>query len=265
MALLEALAGALVVEANMLLEVEFLTRMLVGNVSYLLLVVSMMMTRMLMLRMVAIGSGISGAGYAYFWLNDPVCTFWESAFTAVNLIQISLITYRNMLARFNEDERVFYTQLVSELEPHQVRRLLRRGLWRDGQAGTRLTCQGEAVPNLIFLKEGRADVLVDDQRVGSCNAGSLIGEIGIRSGAPASATVVATEPIRYLSLDRKQLHANMKADPEIERAIDRVSQQSLEFKLMRMNKAVIEGAAVHRVRVVNSRSTSDELAPVLGG
>ena len=32
----------------------------VGNISYLLLTISMLMTRMLMLRIVAIGSGISG-------------------------------------------------------------------------------------------------------------------------------------------------------------------------------------------------------------
>jgi hypothetical protein len=223
----------------MLLDAEFVTRMLVGNVSYLLLVVSMMMTRMLMLRIVAISSGASGAVYAYFWLNDPVCTFWETAFTLVNVVQIALITYRNMLARFNEDERAFYTQLVSELAPHQVRRLLRRGYWLDAAAGTRLTRQGEVVSHLIFLKSGRADVLVDKRRVGSCNAGSLIGEISIRSGAPATATVVATEPIRYLSLDRKELHTIMRSDPEIERAIDRVSQQSLEFKLVRMNKAAL--------------------------
>src|SRR5262245_15730757 len=134
----------------MLAEAEFLTRLLVGNISYLLLVVSMTMTRMLMLRIVAIGSGTSGAAYAYFWLNDPVCTFWETAFTAVNVVQIAMITYRNALARFNEDERAFYTQLVSELEPHQVRRLLRRGSWRDGEPGTALTRQGEVVPDLIF-------------------------------------------------------------------------------------------------------------------
>ena len=224
----------------MLAEAEFLTRMMVGNISYLLLVVSMTMTRMLMLRIVAISSGISGAIYAYFWLNDPVCTFWETAFTAVNAVQIAMITYRNMLTRFNEDERAFYTELVSELEPHQVRRLLRRALWRNGEAGTCLTHQGEVVPSLIFLKKGRADVLVDNRRVGACYAGSLIGEISIRSGTPATATVVATEPIRYLALDRKELKSIMKCDPAIERAIDRVTQQSLEFKLVRMNKAALD-------------------------
>lgn len=224
----------------MLLEAEFITRMVVGNLSYLLLVVSMTMTRMLMLRIVAISSGIAGAAYSFFWLHDTVCTFWETAFTVVNVVQIVLITYRNMMARFNEDEKAFYTQLVSELEPHQVRRLLRRGSWLDGAAGTRLTRQGEVVTHLIFLKSGRADVLVDNTRIGSCNSGSLIGEISIRSGEPATATVVATEPIRYLSLDRKGLHTIMKSDPEIEHAIDRVSQQSLEFKLVRMNKAVLQ-------------------------
>jgi hypothetical protein len=53
-------------------------------------------------------------------------------------------------------------------------------------------------------------------------------------------------------------------DPEIERAIDRVSQQSLEFKLIRMNKAVIDGVVRQRMRAVNSMSISDEPVPVLG-
>jgi hypothetical protein len=50
---------------------DLLTMLLFGNVSYLLLIISMMMTRMLILRIVAIGSGISGGIYDYFWLHDP--------------------------------------------------------------------------------------------------------------------------------------------------------------------------------------------------
>jgi hypothetical protein len=214
--------------------------MLVGNLEYLLLIISMMMTRMLMLRIFAISSGAVGGAYSFFWLLDPVGTFWEVTLTLVNVVQIALITYRNMSVRFNEDELAFYSQLVSELEPRQVRCLLRCGSWMDGEAGTRLTRQGERVSHLIFLKSGRADVLVDDTPVGVCNAGSLIGEISIRSGQPASATVVATELIRYLMLERKELYKTMKADPEIARAIDRVSQQSLEYKLVRMNKAALQ-------------------------
>jgi hypothetical protein len=47
----------------MFVDFEFITRMLVGNLSYLLLVVSMTMTRMLALRIIAISSGVAGTAY----------------------------------------------------------------------------------------------------------------------------------------------------------------------------------------------------------
>jgi hypothetical protein len=53
---------------------EFITRMLVGNLGYVLLVVSMMMTSMLLLRIFAIASGIVGGAYMGLWLGDPVGT-----------------------------------------------------------------------------------------------------------------------------------------------------------------------------------------------
>ena len=40
---------------------EIITRLFVGNLEYVLLITSMMMTRMLMLRMFAISSGVAGA------------------------------------------------------------------------------------------------------------------------------------------------------------------------------------------------------------
>jgi hypothetical protein len=46
---------------------EFITRMLVGNLGYVLLVVSMMMTSMLLLRIFAIASGIVGGAYMGLW------------------------------------------------------------------------------------------------------------------------------------------------------------------------------------------------------
>ena len=118
---------------------DLLTMLLIGNISYLLLIISMMMTRMLMLRIVAIGSGISGGIYDYFWLNDPIGTFWEVAFVSVNVTQITLIAYENISARFNEEERGFHAHFLASLAPYQVRRLLRTGIWLDAGA-VLLTC-----------------------------------------------------------------------------------------------------------------------------
>jgi CRP-like cAMP-binding protein len=167
-------------------------------------------------------------------------TFWEMAFTLVNVAQIALITYRNGSSRFNDEEQAFYTQVVPTLEPFQTRRLLQAGVWRDGGPGTELTRQGEIVFHLIFLRSGEASVFVDGRRVGNCSEGDLIGEISIRTGKPATATVVASASIRYLALEREALHRLMKADPEIALAIDVSNRLDLESKLVRMNQAAMQ-------------------------
>jgi hypothetical protein len=218
---------------------EIVTRLFVGNLEYVLLIISMMMTRMLMLRVVAISSGVAGASYSWVWLSDPVGTFWEIVFTGVNIGQIALITFRNRSTRFNDEERAFYSQVVPTLEPYQVRRLMAIGTWLDGEPGAELTRQGEFVSHLIFLKSGRVSVLVNNTPVGYCTPGSLIGEISTRTGKPAIATVIANECIHYLALERQALHRLTKADPEIALAIDVGNRLDLEAKLIRMNKAAL--------------------------
>jgi hypothetical protein len=196
------------------------TQLLVGNLAYVLLIISMIMTRMLWLRLFAIGSGLVGAAYTFYWVNDLVGTFWEAVFTLVNIVQVTLITYRNMLARFTPDERAFYDWVVPSLEPHQVRRLMRIGGWREAEAGFELTRQDILVSHLYFIRSGEVNVLVNGTPIGKVRAGSLIGEISIATGEPATATVIASGPIHYLALERHALHKLMKKDPDIEHAID---------------------------------------------
>src|SRR6266566_2161287 len=75
---------------------EFITRFIVGDLEYVLLIISMLMTRMLMLRAVAVSSGVAGAAYSFVWLSDPVGTFWEVTFTLVNIGQITLTNRRSI-------------------------------------------------------------------------------------------------------------------------------------------------------------------------
>lgn len=220
-----------------------LTRYFVGNLEYVLLIASMLMTRMLLLRLLAIGSGLVGASYSTFWLSDPVGTFWEMAFTLVNIGQIALIAYRNRVSRFNDEEQAFYTQVVPTLEPFQMRRLLQTGMWRDGRPGVELTRQGEPVSHLVFLRSGAASVFVDGRRVGDCSEGDLIGEISIRTGKPAIATVVADTSIRYFALERDALRRLITADPEIAMAVDVSNRLDLEIKLVRMNQTALQYCA----------------------
>jgi hypothetical protein len=220
------------------LDAEMAARLLVGNLSYLLLIISMMMTRMLPLRLVAIGSGAAGAGYDFFFLADPVGTFWETLFTLVNVGQLVLIAYRNAATKFADDERAFYNAIAPDLSPYQVRSLVRTGSWIDAEAGHELIRQGSVASHLIFLRSGQADIYFSGKLVATCPPGSLIGEISISTAAPATATAVAAAgPVRYLALERSALHKAMNADPAIADTIDRAIRRSLLERLLRANRA----------------------------
>src|SRR5205814_1351439 len=100
-----------------------------------------------------------------------------------------------------EGEHAFHAVAVPELEPYQARALLRAGSWQSAEAGTELTQRGKPVTQLMFLMSGCANVLIDGHQIAACAAGSLVGEMEIERGAPAVATVVASECVRYLALE----------------------------------------------------------------
>ena len=223
------------------LDSEFINRLLVGNIEYILLVISMMMTSMVWLRTLAIASGIAGFVYSAWWLHDPIGVFWEITFTLVNVAQLALIKYRNLVARFSPEDKDFYDRIFPRLEPWQMRRVLKTGQWLTGPAGTELTRQGELVSHLCYLHSGNLEVRVNSFPVGLCDPKSLIGEISIASGQPATATVSARDEIRYLALEREALHKLMKADAEIAHAVERSLRRNLETTLIQRTKPAVSG------------------------
>jgi CRP-like cAMP-binding protein len=219
---------------------------MVGHLSYGLLIVSMLMTRIVWLRVFAIGSGVVGLTYDVFWLFDPVGVFWESAFVLTNLAQIALLAYRNRLARFTAEERAFYEIAVPELEPTQARRLIGLGRWRDCEPGGVLTRSGEAVADLVFLTEGAVDIEVDGHVVAECSAGSFVGEISVSTGGPASATATVREKVRCLAFDGAVVRREFDRGTDVGRALEAAFRQGLREKLVRTNEtmAALQRAAV---------------------
>jgi CRP-like cAMP-binding protein len=223
----------------MLAESNFVSvsQLLVGNLTYVLLILSMLMVRMLWLRIFATAAGTVGAVYAWFWLHDPISTTWEIMFTLVNVAQISLASYRNAIASFSPEEEAFYHSVVPSLEPHQVRRLLRIAQWRQSGPGTRLTEQGVVAPHFIYIRSGQVSILYDGKVVGSCGPGKLIGEISVAAGEPATATAVTTDTVHYLAIERTALQKLRKSAPDVWQAIDHCVRRNLQDKLVQMNAA----------------------------
>ena len=84
---------------------------------------------------------------------------------------------------------------------------------------------------------GQVDIVVDGKKVADCGPGSLIGEIGLSTGDPATATAVCATPVRYLGFETTRLYRLLDGHVELQDAIELAIERSLRDKLHRANMA----------------------------
>jgi hypothetical protein len=231
---------------NGIIESSLTLGALVGHAGYILLILSMLMTRMLWLRIIAIAAGILQAIYYGVFLHDPVGTFWETIFTLTNAGQLALLIAGARLARFNAEERAFYETAVPTLEPGDARRLIKAGRFVDAPAGTVLAKEGEVVETLAFLVSGDVAVTVAGNPVADIGPGSFIGEISVSTGGPATATATTKTAVRYLAFERPVIAKFLDNSAEIGRAIELAFRLGLRDKLIRTNAAMAAAMTASR-------------------
>ena len=208
---------------------------LVGHLSYVLLIASMLMRSMKRLRIVAVSAGVVSALYGYFWLRDYVTVFWEVIFVATNLGQLLLIEWENRRAQFSADEDRFIAKVLPDVERAHAKRLLRIAEQRSYEADDRILEEGQPVPELIFVLEGAVRIDKDGQMVGVCGHDDFLGEIGFMLGSPASATAVATHGVRCLVFERVALARALQKDMIVRHALEASFNRNLVEKLVKSN------------------------------
>jgi hypothetical protein len=212
---------------------------LVGHLSYLLLVVSMLMRSIGPLRMFAIASALVGIGYDLFWVKDPIGVFWESLLLSVNVFQLAVIRIENSRAHFSDEEAEFVESKFPHLSRAHGRKMLNAGLWVTGEPETTLTTEGEPVHHLIFLASGEATVASAGQVVAVCDPGAFIGEMTVLTGEPANGTATLSKQSRYWAVEAATLRKLVKSIPEIDRALQSGFARNLRDKLVRSNRFIV--------------------------
>lgn len=81
------------------------------------------------------------------------------------------------------------------------------------EAGRVLISQGAIHHEAFVIESGEAEVLVDDNVVASIPAGEMIGEIGLLSRGPASATVRARTVMSVLIIPHQRFDAIARDTP----------------------------------------------------
>lgn len=214
---------------------------LVGHLSYLLLVVSMLMNRMSLLRMLVIASALTAIIYDWVWLRDPVGVFWESLLVTVNVVQLLILYWRNSRARFNDTERGFIEAKLPGLAPGTARRLLDLGSWRNAEPGEELTREGTNAGRLTYIAQGGVDIHAGGIRVSRCGSGDFIGEMTVLNEDPASATTVVSEHSILWQIEAAALRRAISRDPEIGREIEASFARNYRSKLINSNSLVARG------------------------
>src|SRR5687768_1214253 len=160
---------------------DFVTRMmdpshLLTHLPYALLVISMLMNDMGWLRAIAIAAGIIRIINRAFFEIDPIIVFWEVIFVSVNVVQLLILWYYAKRYRFSDDEQRFASIMPTSIDRRTIRRLLRLAKLRHAPEGQKLTEEGRAVTELVFIADGVMQIEQAGRIVAVCGPGDFVGE-----------------------------------------------------------------------------------------
>ena len=108
-------------------------------------------------------------------------------------------------ASLSKDERSTLAGLVEEYEEPQ---------------GTTLVGQGDYGYEFIVIEDGTVDVIRDGKQVDTMGPGDFFGEAALRSGALRNASIVATSPVKILTLSAHNIRVVRDQMPAFAEQID---------------------------------------------
>lgn len=89
----------------------------------------------------------------------------------------------------------------------------------DIAEGDSLTVEGELGHSIFIVEEGTGDVTAGGVKIDDVEPGSVVGEVAVLSSGVRTATIVATSPIRAISLFKRDVWALEAKAPELSRRL----------------------------------------------
>jgi CRP-like cAMP-binding protein len=154
---------------------------------------------------------------AYF---NPFSAVIETAWVLLSLFGIARLWFLTRGLTFTDEERTFLEAALPGLSRLTARRFLSRGRWENLAPGAVLTEEGEPVERLTYIASGAASVAHGGVEVASIPEGLFVGELGVLSRAPATATVTITAPTRAFTIEAGPLAALVARYPDLKLSLD---------------------------------------------
>jgi hypothetical protein len=158
--------------------------------------------------------------------------FWLSVYIIINVFRIATKLAEHRGIRLSEEESELRETVFSGFSPVEFAKLMRIGTWKNAPVGTALTVQGESVPEVMVVQSGHLAVEVDGKVMHTLKDGEIVGEMSFIRSRPASATVRAVTPTRYVAWLQPALRALLARNPAMHSAMSSVFSVELARKLL---------------------------------
>ena len=93
--------------------------------------------------------------------------------------------------------------------------------------GATLFAEGDSGPAMYVLTVGSAEVFVKNRAVETLAPGSIVGEMGLVSPSPRTATVVASTDCEFVEIDERRFHYLVAQTPNFAINVMRVMAERL--------------------------------------
>jgi small-conductance mechanosensitive channel/CRP-like cAMP-binding protein len=138
----------------------------------------------------------------------------------------------------DREEALRSMELFSQLQPEEIRQLARELRSQPFGPGEALCRQGESADSLYIVREGRVHVRVQsdggEKEVAQLGPGSYFGEMGLMTGEPRTATVVAEGHVEALRLQKEPFRRLLTQRPALAESIAEVlAQRKVELEAVR--------------------------------
>jgi len=157
--------------------------------------------------------------------------FWLAVYVAINTYRIVTTLNERRDVKLDDVSAELREVSFPEFTPVEFSKLIRAGEWRTASPGEVLTREGEPAKNLIVVQNGNLSVTVGDREVARLKDGAIVGEMSFINQMPASATVTATGPTRYIAWPQDALRALLMRNPAMLSAIRLAFSAELSRKL----------------------------------
>ncbi|MBI3128933.1 MAG: cyclic nucleotide-binding domain-containing protein [Candidatus Tectomicrobia bacterium] len=215
---------------------------LLERVAFLLTALAYVMRDILLLRSLAVVSGVLWFVLMYFAGFSSLALVEQSLLLTINVVRIVMLVKERRGVSFTEEEQELYRTVFSRFSPVEFLKIIRLAEWRNGGPGELLAVQNQPVNHLIMIYNGEVAIVKEDHEVVHLRDGTMIGEMSFLRGGNATATVRVVRPTRYVAWPQEDLRKLLRRNPTMDVAMQSVLSADLINKLTSETAAVAASA-----------------------